>query len=124
MKRAVHLDYLDFSRLELRKAALETELRLNRRTAPALYIAVHAITSDVDGGLALDGEGRPVEWLLEMLRFPADARLDRHISAHAMPPAVLRRLGDRIQSFHASVEVSSSPAPLSDRTRTRLNSSH
>src|SRR3546814_9940191 len=61
MKRAVHLDYLDFSRLELRKAALETELRLNKRTAPALYLAVHAITSDVDGGLALDGERRPVE---------------------------------------------------------------
>ncbi|WP_083579003.1 bifunctional aminoglycoside phosphotransferase/ATP-binding protein [Tardibacter chloracetimidivorans] len=109
MKRAVHLDYLDFSRLELRKAALETELRLNRRTASALYIAVHAITSDVDGGLALDGEGRPVEWLLEMLRFPDDARLDRHIAANPLPPAVLRRLGDRIHSFHASVEVSSSP---------------
>src|SRR3546814_11166163 len=44
-----------------------------------------------------------------MLRFPDDARLDRHIAAHAMPPAVLRRLGDRIHSFHASVEVSSSP---------------
>src|SRR3546814_17626192 len=31
------------------------------------------------------------------------------IAAHAMPPAVLRSLGDRIHSFHASVEVSSSP---------------
>src|SRR3546814_5088538 len=44
-----------------------------------------------------------------MLRFPDDARLDRHIAARALPPAVLRRLGDRIHSFHASVEVSSSP---------------
>src|SRR3546814_8210541 len=33
MKRAVHLDYLDFSRLELRKAALETALRSEEHTS-------------------------------------------------------------------------------------------
>lgn len=35
--------YLDFSNADKRRAALETELTLNRRTAPALYLAVRPI---------------------------------------------------------------------------------
>jgi aminoglycoside phosphotransferase family enzyme len=36
LKRAVRFDYLDFSTPELRRALCEAEVRLNRRTAPAL----------------------------------------------------------------------------------------
>ncbi|MDH3770218.1 MAG: kinase, partial [Nitrospirota bacterium] len=37
MKRAVRYSFLDFSTLAKRRAVLEAELRLNRRTAPKLY---------------------------------------------------------------------------------------
>ena len=36
LKKPVKLDFLDFSRLEQRRAACDEELRINRRTAPDL----------------------------------------------------------------------------------------
>ena len=45
LKRAVKYPYLDFSTAELRKAACETELALNRRTAPELYLEVRRDSS-------------------------------------------------------------------------------
>ena len=54
VKRPVHLPYLDFSSPKARKAALQAELDLNRRTAPDLYLAVHAITCMADGAIAFD----------------------------------------------------------------------
>src|SRR5262245_60404684 len=60
LKRAVKFDYVDFSTIELRRASCESEVRLNRRAAPALYLGVQAITREADGGLALGGRGTPV----------------------------------------------------------------
>ena len=77
LKRAVRFSFMDFSTPDRREAALRTELALNRRTAPMLYRRVLAVTSEPGGGLALDGSGPAVEWLLEMARFPAEAQLDR-----------------------------------------------
>ena len=37
-KKPLKLDFLDFSTPALRRAACEEELRINRRTAPALYL--------------------------------------------------------------------------------------
>ena len=50
LKRAVRYDYLDFSTAEKRKAMCEAELRVNRRTAPAIYRAVIPVTRVPDGG--------------------------------------------------------------------------
>src|SRR6478752_7965606 len=46
LKRAVKYPFLDFSTLGLRRRALLNELRLNRRTAPHLYLEVLTITLD------------------------------------------------------------------------------
>src|SRR4051812_23074732 len=60
LKRAVKYSYLDFSTVDLRRAACDKELVLNRRTAPRLYRAVQAITRESTGALSLDGKGEPV----------------------------------------------------------------
>src|SRR5262245_12602574 len=52
-KRAVPFDPLGFSAPECRQARGEAEVRLNRRTAPALYHGVAAVTRERDGRLAL-----------------------------------------------------------------------
>lgn len=44
VKRAVRFDYVDFSTLERRRAFCEAEVRLNRRTAPAIYRGVIPVT--------------------------------------------------------------------------------
>ncbi|MFP6748901.1 MAG: DNA-binding protein, partial [Alphaproteobacteria bacterium] len=53
LKRAVRLPYLDFSTLEKRHAACENEVRLNRRTAPKLYLGVEAVERQADGELTI-----------------------------------------------------------------------
>ena len=105
LKRDVRFAYLDFSTPERRHAALQTELQLNRRTAPELYLAVHPVTRSATGRLAIDGVGEAVDWLLEMRRFPDGALLDTMASKAALNPAMLLRLADRISEFHAVAEV-------------------
>ena len=104
LKRAVHFDYLDFSTPERRRQALEAELRLNRRTAPQLYRAVHPIMQTPDGQLSIDGTGIAVDWLLEMQRFPDDALLDQQAAQGRLGERLLLALADRINAFHAAAE--------------------
>lgn len=105
LKRAVRFGYLDFSTVQKRHDALAAELRLNRRTAPGLYRALHPIRRDRDGKLAIDGEGEVADWLLEMRRFPDDALFDGRAERGLLDPPLLTRLADRIAAFHASAAV-------------------
>lgn len=105
MKRAVRYSFLDFSTLELRRRALERELELNRRTAPELYLRVVPVVRRADGSLALGGEGEPLEWLLEMRRFPDGARLDRIAERGGLTPELVEALAREIVRFHREAPV-------------------
>lgn len=105
IKRRVSLGYLDFSKAAGRKAALQAELDLNRRTAPDLYIALHAIVCDVRGGLELDGAGVPVDWVLEMRRFPDGALLGKALQQGGIDDRILSELADSIVAFHKNAAV-------------------
>ena len=105
LKRAVRFGYLDFSTSQLRGEALKAELRLNQRTAPDLYIAVHRLTRDPYGQLAIGGKGKTIDWLLEMRRFPADTLLDTMARRGSLSTAMLMRLADKISNFHIAAEV-------------------
>src|SRR5690606_26917285 len=84
--------------------ACEAELALNRRTAPSLYLGVRPVLRRPDGTLALEGEGTPVEWLVEMRRFPDDALLADLIERGGLAPALLRDLAAAIAAFHRAAE--------------------
>ena len=101
LKRAVRYDYLDYSTLDLRRAMCEAELRLNRRTAPALYRRVVPVTQQADGSLAIGGSGQPVEWLLEMARFDQGCLLDRLAQNGSLSMDAMRPLATAIARFHA-----------------------
>ncbi|SDD86887.1 hypothetical protein SAMN05444678_1288 [Sphingomonas sp. YR710] len=107
LKRAINFGYLDFSTPDKRRDTLEAELRLNRRTAPDLYRALHRITR-ADGRLSIDGAGETIDWLLEMRRFPDDALLADKADHGQLDQQLLTRLADRIRSFHAAVDAISS----------------
>src|SRR5437764_4064674 len=64
LKRAVKYPYLDFSTPALRRAACEAELRLNRRTAPQLYLEVRGICRQPDGTLGWENGGAPLDWVV------------------------------------------------------------
>jgi len=104
LKRAVQFDYLDFSTPERRRALCDAEVRLNRRTAPALYRGVMAVTRERDGRFALGGSGTPVDWVVEMTRFDQEALFDRlaaagHLEVELMPP-----LAAAIAELHMAAE--------------------
>ena len=82
IKRAVRLPFLDFSTLDKRKHACEEELAVNRRFAPKIYRRVVPITQAHDG-LHVGGDGRVVEWAVEMARFDEKRTLD-HLAGHGV----------------------------------------
>ena len=104
LKRAVRYDYLDFSTVDRRRAMCEAEVRINRRTAPALYRGVVAVTRQPDGSLALGGSGTPVDWLIEMVRFDQDGLFDRLAARGALDLALMWPLATAIAQFHERAE--------------------
>ena len=103
LKRPVAFSFLDFSTVEARRRALENELRLNRRTAPDLYRRLVPLTR-ADHGVALDGAGEVVDWVLEMRRFPQEQKLDRIAEGGPLDPALARELGAAVAAFHRDAE--------------------
>lgn len=102
LKRAVRYPYLDFSTLDRRRAACDVELRLNRRTAPAIYEAVVDIMRRADGRLTLGGPGEAVDAVLVMRRFDGDGLFDRLAVAGRLTNGHMRALADHIAAFHAA----------------------
>lgn len=105
MKRAVVFDYVDYGTPDQRRRFCEAELKVNGRTAPELYLRVVPVTREADGTLKFDGDGQPVEWLVEMRRFDQDLLFDRLATAGRLTPALLDELADSIARFHAEAEV-------------------
>jgi hypothetical protein len=105
LKRAVKLDFLDFSTVDLRRRHCENELRVNRRTAPGLYRGVLPVTRDAAGALAIGGRGEPVDWLVHMRRFDQSQLLDRLAREGKLPLALMETLGRSIAIFHRQAAV-------------------
>ena len=103
LKKPVAFSFLDFRTLEARRAALEAEFRLNRRTALSLYEAVVPVVEQA-GGLVIDGAGEAVEWLLVMRRFPEPCRLDHVATRGELKPALVEALARSIVAFHQALE--------------------
>lgn len=101
LKRAIRYSFLDYSTLDARRRACEAELRLNRRTAPDLYLDVAPVTRNAAGELSIGGTGEPVEWLVVMQRFPDDALLDQVAVDGRFTQDLAARLADEVASFHA-----------------------
>lgn len=104
MKRAVRYDYLDFSTVQRRRAMCEAEVRLNRRSAPALYLGVVPVTREADGPLALGGDGPAVEWLVSMKRFDQRGLLDRLASRGLLDVRLMAPLGQAVAQLHAPAQ--------------------
>lgn len=108
LKRAVRYPYLDYSTAERRRAACAEELRLNRRTAPSLYLGLESVVRRADGALAFGGEhaagGPALDWLVVMHRFPQDALLDRMAERGGLDDELICRLADAVTTFHKAAE--------------------
>ena len=99
LKKPVLFPYLDFSNLARREAACRAELRLNRRLAPDTYLDVVPLTVS-PGGLAVGGDGTPVDWLVAMRRLDEAGTLEHAIADHRVAPWQLDRLAAGLVGFY------------------------
>jgi aminoglycoside phosphotransferase family enzyme len=86
IKKPVSLGFVDFSTPGSRRFYCEEELRLNRRTAPELYLAVVPVTGTPEAPV-MDGKGEAFEHAVKMRRFPQEALLDRVAKAGVLTAA-------------------------------------
>jgi uncharacterized protein len=104
LKRAIRYSFLDYTSLAEREHYCRVELALNRRTAPALYRAVRAITRRPDAALEWDGTGPAVDFVVEMRRFGERDLFDRMARDGRLDAALMMKLADAIAAFHAEAE--------------------
>ena len=101
VKKAVGLDFLDYCTLDDRRFFCEEELRLNRRTAPGIYLGVVPITGPADDA-RIDGPGAIIDYAVHMRRFDEDAVLSKLLD-DAPPAWLAERLAEAVARFHLAL---------------------
>lgn len=101
MKKPVRFPFLDLSTPERRRHNCERELRLNRRLAPGVYRRILPLRVDADGRMSSQGDGRIVDWMVEMRRLPADRMLDALIGADELTQEDVEAVGHCLVQFYA-----------------------
>jgi len=118
-KKPLKLDFLDYSTLALRRAACEEELRLNRRTAPDLYLGLVAVVGTpqapkVQPLSQLRGDASVLDWGVQMRRFAQDALLQYQVEQGTLKREAIDRLARQLADFHAQAAVAPPDGPWGD----------
>ena len=92
IKKAVNLQFLDFSTLAARRHDCHEELRLNRPLAPSVYLDVVAITGTVEAP-AIGGDGPVLEYALKMRQFRQDGLFSDMLARGALTDSPYRPAG-------------------------------
>lgn len=102
LKKPVRLPFLDFSTRAARLRFCREELRLNRRTAPGIYLDVVPIGGDPARPQV--GLGTPVlEHAVRMRRFPQEALLERLAAQGALQEEHVAAFADAVAALHGAI---------------------
>jgi aminoglycoside phosphotransferase family enzyme len=104
----VRQSYLDFSTEAARRYYCAEEVRLNRRLAHDVYLAIVPLTAAAGGRLRLGADGTAIDWLVKMRRLPADRMLDFAIRAGTVNADDVRNVVGALCRFYRECE----PVPL------------
>lgn len=109
-KKPLKLDFLDFSTPALRRAACEQELRINRRTASALYLGLVALSGTASSLQLQPAEAAPAdaadaEPAVRMRRFAQEALLNHLLEQQRLLPGHIDALAQQVAQFHAGAAV-------------------
>lgn len=104
IKKPVNLGFLDFSTLAQRKHACEEELRINRRVAPQVYLAVVPIAGSCDAP-RVEGEGPAIEYAVKMRRFEQADVFDQVAAQGRLLPRHVDEMASQLAAFHGAAGV-------------------
>lgn len=108
IRKPLALEFLDFSTLERRRQDCLEELRLNRRTAPQIYLDVVAIVGSRSAPRIVhqfDEEGDAVlEFAVRMRRFDPALTFDRLAQRQRLTAEHVDQLADAVADLHARAE--------------------
>lgn len=117
LKKPVRDDLQDLTPLRARHDNTLTEIDLNRRLAPGLYLGAVRVGRGQDGRLALDEHGtETVDWLVRMRRLPGDRMLDAKIAGDASEA----KLTASVDALAATLLAFYGAAPISRLTAAEL----
>ena len=103
VKKAVRFEFVDFSTLAARRSCCEAELRLNRRLATDLYLAVEPITGSITHP-QLGGSSEAIEYVLKMRAFDQSALWTERIADRSLSSIEVDSLARQIAAFHESTD--------------------
>ena len=103
IKKPLDLGFLNYKTLADRKFFCEEELRLNRRFAPDLYLAVVPITGSPEHP-RVDGDGDAFEYAVKMRQFSEQDLLDNVAVRGELDDKLALRLADQVAAFHKTLE--------------------
>lgn len=111
IKKPVEMGFLDFRSLDARRFYCYEELRLNRRTAPQLYIDVVPITGSPASPL-LDGKGQAIEYAVRMRQFSQDALLHNMARRGELRSEHIDAFAKELARFHMNIDRSDAGRPF------------
>jgi aminoglycoside phosphotransferase family enzyme/predicted kinase len=103
VKRAKDYGFFDYRSLAARKRFCEAEVRLNRRTAPGVYLGVLPVYRD-GSGFSLTRPGEVADYAVHMCRLPAEKSALLILEAGRLGHAELDRVARRVADFYRSAE--------------------
>ncbi len=118
IKKAVNLGFLDFSTLQRREFFCREELRLNRRTAPSLYLDVLPVTGTPTQP-TIGGNGPLVDWVLHMRAFEQAGLWDRMARAGMLRVEHIDAGIDALYALHRDAAVASPDDPVGQAAQVR-----
>lgn len=124
VKKPVDLGFLSYATLELRKRACESELALNRRLAPDVYLGMEPVTES-DGVLSVGRRrgdtDRIVDWAVHMRRLADRDRADVLLRDGALGEHEIDRLARHLAAFHAAAATGPNVEVMGDPNRIAFN---
>ena len=109
IKKAVDFGFLDYSTLAKRKFQCEEELRLNRRTAPELYLEVVLIGGTLEQPQF--NQEPAIEYMVKMHQFPQQVLLTQILACGKLTEPHIKALAQTIADFHASITIAAPDSP-------------
>lgn len=105
IKRPVKFSFLDFSSIDKRKFYCQQEIKLNRRTAPEMYLGVVSITNQMAGMAKENEEKEVIDYAVQMKRMDNNLEMDKMLANDEVSENHIDKLAEKIARFHKKIRV-------------------